>query len=790
MIAQKARPWLPLLLLLVFFALAMTQVRYASITFDEGPHLAVGYTTLRTHDLRLQPVHIHPPLANVLAALPLLLQSDLPDPTTVNGWEIASLSAITDALVWQNPHPARIATAGRVPILLLSTLLGALVFRWARDLGGWPAAAIALTLFALDPNLIAHSGLITTDAAAVTLSVATLYALYRWLVSPAGSRSHRRCFVLTGVLLGLAQLAKVSTLSLIPVVGLILFAQAWTHGRLSHALVLSIGRFLILVVIAGAVIWAGYDFELSAVEGVPFRVPAGTHFTIFRSLNEHYGLGHPTFAFGQVNDEGWWWYFPAAFLIKTPLSVLLLLMGSVVAGVGLLAQRSAAPGWSWPNSLPVPLTLGLFPVIYAAASLLSSVNIGYRHLLPLLPFLYVGAAQILTRLPTRRGAIRQTRRAAGALLMAWLALGTLRTLPTPLTHFNELAGGPSGGYRYLVDSNLDWGQNLWELASWMAENGEEHVRYAHYSPANPEVYGIDADFLPPDPRAVAFTPWRPETGLYAIGATVLQGPYAPDINTYAWFRARQPVARLGDALFVYRVAEEPAPGWVSVCLPWLSDSDLARRIGVEGVRTLRFDCNAAEAYPQRMTPGLTITPPEITPPEGAEKVLELHDGAGLTTSTVSRIDGSEVTPEVYAGSGLAIDGPLAFAGYALELDGDIVQPGQTFVLRTYWRVEVLPNRPLSLMAHATVQGDGDGTSGGPAGPTVAVSDGLGFPIEQWQVGDLIVQKHRLTLPTDLATPSRVTLETGAYWLDTLERWLPASGDSSIPLITLNVKAGR
>jgi len=540
MFAQKARPWLPLLLLWVFFALSMTQVRYASITFDEGPHLAVGYTTLRTHDLRLQPVHIHPPLANVLAALPLLLQSDLPDPTTISGWEIASLSAITDAVVWQYPHPARIATAGRVPILLLSTLLGALVFRWARDLGGWPAAGLALTLFALDPNLIAQGGLITTDGVAVTLSVATLYALYRRLVSPAGSRKYRRFFFLTGVLLGLAQLTKVSALSLLPVVGLILFAQALTRKTFPQALGLSIGRFLILVVIAGAVIWAGYGFELSAVDGMPFRVPASTHFTIYRSLREHYELGHPTFAFGQVNDEGWWWYFPAAFLIKTPLPVLLLLTGSVVAGIRLLAQRSASRRWRRPNSLPALLTLGLFPIIYAAAGLLSSVNIGYRHLLPLLPFLYVGTAQILTRFPTRRGAIGQIGRAGVALLIAWLALGTLRTLPAPLTYFNELAGGPSGGYRYLVDSNLDWGQNLWELASWMAENGEEHVRYAHYSPANPEVYGIDADFLPPDPRAVAFTPWRPEPGLYAIGATVLQGPYAPDINTYAWFRAHEP----------------------------------------------------------------------------------------------------------------------------------------------------------------------------------------------------------------------------------------------------------
>jgi len=271
---------------------------------------------------------------------------------------------------------------------------------------------------------------------------------------------------------------------------------------------------------------------------------------------------------------------------------------------------------------------------------------------------------------------------------------------------------------------------------------------------------------------------------------VLQGPYAPDINTYAWFRAHEPDTVLGDALFVYRVPEQPRPSWASVCVPWLSDLDLALRIGVDGVRTLRFDCNAVEAYPQSTTPGFTITPFEVAPPDGAEKVLELHDGAGLTTVTVSLVDGSEITPEIQAGTGLMADGPLAFAGYTLELDGDLVRPGQTFVLRTYWRVEALPNRPLSLMAHVTVHRDGDGSSSGPAGPTVFVGDGLGFPVEQWQVGDLVVQKHRLTLPADLATPSRVTLETGAYWLDTFERWPLASGDTSIPLITLSVEAAQ
>ncbi|MGC9348518.1 MAG: hypothetical protein ACP5JG_10310, partial [Anaerolineae bacterium] len=139
------RLWRPIacLLILGFFTAGLTQARSASITFDEGPHLAVGYTTLRTGDFRLQPVHIHPPLANIIAALPLLFQDDLPDPSTLEGWDSRSLSAITDGVVWRYPDPKRLALAGRTPILLLGVLLGAIVFRWATDLGGRLAGVLA-----------------------------------------------------------------------------------------------------------------------------------------------------------------------------------------------------------------------------------------------------------------------------------------------------------------------------------------------------------------------------------------------------------------------------------------------------------------------------------------------------------------------------------------------------------------------------------------------------------------------------------------------------------------------
>ena len=167
-------------LLWLLFAQAVSAARAASITFDEGPHLAVGYATLRTGDLRLQPVHIHPPLANMLAAAPLLLNPDLPDPRSIPGWEISSLSAVTDAVVWQYPHPARLALAGRLPVILLTLLTGALVCRWAVDLGGKKAGLLALALCALDPNLIAHGSLVTTDMAVTAFGLLTFFLLGRY----------------------------------------------------------------------------------------------------------------------------------------------------------------------------------------------------------------------------------------------------------------------------------------------------------------------------------------------------------------------------------------------------------------------------------------------------------------------------------------------------------------------------------------------------------------------------------------------------------------------------------
>jgi hypothetical protein len=761
-------------LLWLFFAQALVAARAASLIFDEGTHLAVGYATLRTRDLRLQPVHIHPPLTNVLAAAPLLLDPDLPNPREIPGWEISSLSAITDGLVWRYPHPDRLALAGRLPIILMALLTAALVFRWAADRGGGTAGSLALLLFVLDPNLLAHGSLVTTDMGVTLFGFATFFLLHRFLRHPSRVR-----LAAVGVALGLALASKVSAALLLLVVGGPLLLEYGrrarrarsprdrTVGKGAPAWRQGLRSWLAITLVALGVLWAVYGFELRPVPEVSgsLPLPAATHLQVYRSLQEHYRTGHPAFLAGQVRDQGWWVYFPVAFGIKTPLPTLILL--GVALALSLRRWRAAEPA------------LFLFPIIHFVTALFSSVDIGYRHLLPILPFLFVFIGSQLGDLGlfqpndgTAPGEARHehTGRLGTALssllvfaLLLWLALGTLAVHPYPLAFFNELVGGPAGGYRWLVDSNLDWGQNLWGLRHWMEDASVERVYYSHFSPARPAAYGVVVDWLPPDPRAVPYAPLKPAPGVYAIGATTLQGVYTPDVNTFAYFRTRRPDAVLGHALFIYRVVEDLPVGWAAVCYDLPLDAPQIRQgLSQPDLRLIYFDCDSSLVYGQGA--GRLLMSPGVDEPPGATLQLQARRADG---DPDYRVFGAARAPAPSrAPNAGVVDGPLDFLGF--DLDATAIRPGQTLLLRTYWKVREPASRPLSLMAHLV----------GPDGVPIAVGDGLGVPLDQWRTGDLIVQVHPLVIP-EAAPAGDYAVHSGAYWLEDLERWPIRRADGTL-----------
>jgi hypothetical protein len=251
----------------------------------------------------------------------------------------------------------------------------------------------------------------------------------------------------------------------------------------------------------------------------------------------------PSFLLGTLSKDGWWYYFPVTFALKTPLPLLLLLAAAV-----LLALRDRED----PRR---EVFLWLPPLLYLALVMTRSLNIGHRHLLPLYPYLFIlGGRAAASGLGHASRAVR----VAAAVLLLWYAAGTLRHHPHHLAFFNEAAGGPANGYRSLVDSNLDWGQDLPSLKRWVDANGVTNLKLAYFGSADPDYYGIHAERLPGHLRPPHLAPRIHAGDVVAISATHLQGLYLGEKarELMQRFRGETPIGRAGHSILIYRAREE------------------------------------------------------------------------------------------------------------------------------------------------------------------------------------------------------------------------------------------
>jgi hypothetical protein len=707
-----------------------------------------------------------------------------PDVTTLPGWAEAELSPFARAFASSLGDGLAAATfAMRLPILLLALVGAAFVLRWAADWFGPWAGLLALALFTFDPNILAHATLATTDLGLAVFGFISACLLYRLL-----RRSSAGLYLAAGVALGLTLSSKSSgffaLLVLLPLFFVMRLARKTSPLR---ALAEAAG----LAGLAALVLWALYRFELRPVSGWGnLPLPFATQWEIWRGTQTHAREGHTAFLMGQIRATGWWTYYPIAFLLKTPLPTLALLAAAAFSNLPSLLGRSmdrhAALRW---------MLLMPYPAAYAVATLFSTIAIGYRFLLVVLPFLCVFIAQLAERRNTQH-ATRNTHhvlRITFYALLAWLVVASFLIAPHYLAYFNELAGGPAGGYRYLVDSNLDWGQSFKALRSYLDERGIDEVYLSYYTYADPALYGIRYWPIAPSPGAPPIPPSRfdPAPGVYVIGATTLQGVMVVDVDTYDWFRHREPLARPGFALFVYRVPPcEKPPTWLAQCdrpVAPLTAEAAAEGFGRDGLRMIYFDCTSAWLYPGGgETDGWYALFRDTAHGDdefirrrltAARLSYEQHQPGALPPFAIYEQETPPALPAYTPDSPVRV-GHLTFLSYASD-SALPARPGQTVEMETWWRVDSLPERPPSIMMHLT----------GPGGTPVVVGDGLGVPVEQWQVGDVIVQRHRLTIPAD-APPGEYIPTTGVYWLDTLERWRvevdgePAGGELVLPSLTI------
>jgi hypothetical protein len=559
--------------------LAVTSLRQQSGTFDEVIHLPPGYVSLTWRDHRMNPDH--PPLVRRLAALPLLLVDVRVDPDD-HAWRVARPWEFGKRFLYRWNDACRLLFLGRLPIVFLGAVLAVAVFAWTRRHWGLPAAALALFLCVLSPDVLAHGQIVSTDLGITLFTFLTVIAFERLLEGVTARR-----LLLAGLSLGAALGTKFSGVGLLPILGLLGLTVALAPASLpvtfgvttrqartrARRLAVLAAALFAMGLIAIVVVWASYgfssplardpavnaSFDWSRVQPENPVVRWAFQAARGRVLPEAWVWGflhflkhsesRPAFLLGQYSETGWWYYFPVTFAVKTPVALLVLL----VLSFWLVVRR--------PGSLRVECALWLPVVVFLGLSMTRNINIGHRHLLPIYPFLFVAAGRCATLAwGSASGVARRALRPLAAAFLAglglWYALSVLSVHPHYLAYFNELAGGPRNGYRILVDSNLDWGQDLPGLAAWMEKNAVPRVKLLYFGTADPTYYGISCDRLPgyqPPPPSTLVRDVKPGD-LVAISATHLQGLYLDPalLPLVARFRAMRPLATIGYSIFIYR----------------------------------------------------------------------------------------------------------------------------------------------------------------------------------------------------------------------------------------------
>lgn len=766
--------WIAVGLLLVLFAQLVTSSTVKSPVFDEPLHAARAYYVTATGEWDMQAGHL-PLLYRLIGPLFWLLpERPAPHQLSQTDDHVEMARDIIRALdrPWDN-----LLFPLRVVVMELTLLLGATLYRWARERHGGVGGLLSLSVYTLSPNILAHGRLVTTDLVLTCFFFLAIYTFQGLLGQPTVGRC-----AAAGVSLGLALASKVSALLLLPLFALLMVFRAVTlrsdrprhsEGRpAGHRRFLSDAVWLALTgLVAAIVVWLLCGLDTGPwSEGWP-ALPLSNYVKTVFHVGEHSTTrGHPAFLMGKRSGGGWRAYFPIALVVKTPLPTLL---GAMAGTVRLLVRKR---WWA--------LFTGLLPgSLFLGVATFSSLNIGYRHILPVLPFLILLISG-LADLPWHRLPVAVT----GGGLALWLALGTLGIYPNYLAYFNVLAGGPSGGHRYLTDSNLDWGQDLKQLRRYMEEHDVEQVHLSYFGNVDPAAFDIQYEPLPshfPIGQADDFTPFAPEPGLYAISVTNLSGQFlVENPSVLDWFNHQDPSANIGHSINLYRVEPDASPPtWVGMCrapgAP-LDNETFARQAGRENLRFVAFDCRSSWMFADGGEPAWFVLPTtdetdDVEPPAGswlATYQQENYDGKILFTVYRWHSPGALETHlsalRKPASLPARVGDTLKLLGF--EMDPPTAHDSRPVVrLRTYWRVLAQPPRPLSLMAHLVNS----------EGQPVAVGDALDVPVEGWAPGDIIVQEHRLALESEV-TLEHAEIQVGAYWLPGLER-LPTVDESGAPL---------
>lgn len=531
----RRRRAIQVLLLIVLIAAVRTATTWHvfSATLDEPVHIAAGFDWWRG-DLKTDPTH--PPLERLLSALPLV-SLGVPGSARPDFLHRGNdLLYHDDRYVWH----LSLARSANLLFLALSIVVVAV---WTARAFGPVAGIVAATLFSLLPPVLGHAGMATTDLAAAATWGLAMLVLERFQADPS-----RRRGVLLGAAVGLGVLSKFSFLPFF-IIGAVISClvlprpAAWKRNALAG------------VVVAALIVWAGYRFGIGTITAsgptgrmvverlapLPVKdaalwiadhvpIPAADFFVGFGSVALHNRDGHAAYLFGECDEYGWWYYFPVALFYKTPLAWLFFAaVGAVVVFV-----------YAWRSRRLTEARFLLYALAILAFTCSTSINVGVRHVLPLyLPLAGVGAHGLLTAWQKARQNVFG--RVSLLALCAWILVVTSAAHPDYLAYFNEAAAGRPE--RILVDSNLDWGQDILRLAQFVEERQIKDLSVLLLFSADLPRHRLPAKWLEPHSQP---------QGWIAVSATSLALENCRS-DGYRWLRHRRPVHKIGKSIDLYYI---------------------------------------------------------------------------------------------------------------------------------------------------------------------------------------------------------------------------------------------
>ncbi|MFA7309087.1 MAG: glycosyltransferase family 39 protein [Patescibacteria group bacterium] len=581
------------LCVLIHFSLGLYAMQGDSAIVDELAHIPAGYSYVTLHDYRLNPEH--PPLLKILSGLSLSTQ-DLHFDTNEKSWSQdinGQWESGWSFLYHQGNDPDVILFYARLPFLVISSLFVLLFFFITRYLVGVRAAVLGTVLLAFSPTLLGHNHFVTTDVGVAILTFLSLFSVCYSL-----EKKTRVSFAVSALITGLALSAKFSAFLILPVIFLaytvftvrdVVAQKEKVHiKKVLYVLLKRAGELIVFMALAYTVVWLVYVFAMYNMpadkiqELVTVAIPSKgllqelllrfssnpvlkyfvQYVVGFIMVLHRVDGGNTTFLLGNVTNQSFKWYFPFAFIVKETVGFLVLFALTILVFtrsvswnklVSRFSSGRKAADWiiytikSLDVSQLFTISSIVFVFIYLYFSITGNLNIGIRHLMPVLPFLYfITAKQISIWLGSRFS--------WRTIFVGLCIIGTVSSViisaPYYLAYFNELSGGRNSGYKLLTDSNLDWGQDLVRLKKFMNDNNIPKIKLDYFGGGLPEHY-----------LGTSYEKWSSQkgetSGWVGVSATYLQNSRWYHIHNnepdYDWLRSKKPFTIIGGSILIYYI---------------------------------------------------------------------------------------------------------------------------------------------------------------------------------------------------------------------------------------------